>query len=115
MKNHYEDWTEIDHKQGFKVTYSDYEATDYKKWGSSDNSDDWHYMVHQAKYQPKGYWGTSIITVEVSREGVKFSRSSGGDTGDLDGLKQMEHFANCLEHAKLFVKHTTEQLIKENK
>lgn len=114
MKNYYQDWTESDHKQGFKVTYSDYENTDYDNI-KSDNPDDWNYLIYKAKYQPKGYWSDSILSVEVSKKGVKFSRSSGGDTGDLDGLEQMEHFANCLRHAKLFVELTAKQLIKENK
>ena len=102
IKKSYSDWTQEDHDQGFKVTYETYEKTDYKNWSDSDNPDDWHYEVQQAKYQPKGYW-SNVLTVEVSKEGVNFSRSSGGDVGDIDGLEQIEHFANCLRHAKLFV------------
>ena len=96
----YSDWTQEDHDQGFKVTYSTYEGMDYDNM-KSDNPDDWSYEVKQAKYQPKGYWG-NVLTVEVSDKGVKFSRSSGGDIGDVDGLKQMEYFQDALRHAKTF-------------
>ena len=101
VKKSYSDWTQADHDQGFKVTYSTYEAMDYDNM-KSDNPDDWSYTVYQAKYQPKGYWGSSIITVEVSDKGVKFSRSSGGDIGDVDGLEQMKNFENALKHAKKY-------------
>jgi len=101
VKKSYSDWTQADHDQGFKVTYSTYEAMDYDNM-KSDNPDDWSYTVSQAKYQPKGYWGSSIITVEVSDRGVNFSRSSGGDIGDVNGLEQMECFQNALRHAKKF-------------
>ena len=43
-----------------------------------------------------------MLTVEVSKEGVNFSRSSGGDIGDVDGLEQMEYFQDALRHAKKF-------------
>ena len=29
VKKSYSDWTQVDHDQGFKVTYRDYENTDY--------------------------------------------------------------------------------------
>jgi len=99
-KDHYKDWTQEDHDQGFKVTYSNYKNTDYDNI-KSDNPDDWSYEVHQAKYQPKGYW-SNVLTVDVSVKGVKFSRSSGGDVGDIDGLEQMENFQDALRHAKKF-------------
>ena len=53
MKNHYKDWSELDHELGYKVTYSQYENTDYDNI-KSDNPDDWSYPVYKAKYQPKG-------------------------------------------------------------
>ena len=102
VKKSYSDWTKEDHDQGFKVTYSQHEEMDYEKWGKSDNDGDWTYTVYRAKYQPKGYWGSSIIAVEVSDRGVNFSRSSGGDIGDVTGLEQMEYFQDALRHAKKF-------------
>ena len=100
VKKSYSDWTQVDHDQGFKVTYRDYENTDYDNI-KSDNPDDWSYQVNQASYQPKGYW-SNVLTVEVSKKGVNFSRSSGGDIGDVDGLEQMEYFQDALRHAKKF-------------
>ena len=102
MKDYYKYWEEKEHKQGFKVTISEHENTDYDKI-KSDNPDDWSYPVYRASYQPKGYWGGSILSVEVSEKGVNFSRSSGGDVGDIDGLEQIENFQNALRHAKKFV------------
>ena len=100
VKKSYSDWTQDNHDQGFKVTYSTYQGMDYDNM-KSDNPDDWSYTVYQAKYQPKGYWG-NVLTVEVSDKGVKFSRSSGGDIGDVNGLEQMEYFQDALRHAKKF-------------
>ncbi len=100
VKKSYSDWTQDDHDQGFKVTYSTYQGMDYDNM-KSDNPDDWSYTVNQAKYQPRGYW-SNVLTVEVSDKGVKFSRSSGGDIGDVDGLEQMEYFQDALRHAKKF-------------
>lgn len=102
VKKSYSDWTQADHDQGFKVTYSQHEEMDYEKWGKSDDDVHWTYTVYRAKYQPKGYWGSSIIAVEVSDRGVNFSRSSGGDIGDVTGLEQMEYFQDALRHAKKF-------------
>ena len=100
VKKSYSDWTQDNHDQGFKVTYSTYQGMDYDNM-KSDNPDDWSYTVNQAKYQPRGYW-SNVLTVEVSDKGVKFSRSSGGDIGDVDGLEQMEYFQDALRHAKKF-------------
>ena len=101
IEKSYSDWTQEDHDRGFKITLDSYKKTDYANWAKSDNPDDWDYEVQQAKYQPKGYW-SNVLTVEVSKEGVNFSRSSGGDVGDIDGLEQMEHFQDALRHAKKF-------------
>lgn len=114
VKKAYSDWTEADHDLGYKVTYSTYEAMDYDNM-KSDNPDDWSYKVYQAKYQPKGYWSSSIITVEASREGVNFSRSSGGDIGDVDGLEQMTHFTRAMKEASRFASHTKKQIERGNK
>ena len=40
MKNYYKDWTEKEHKQGFKVKITEHENTDYDNL-KSDNPDDW--------------------------------------------------------------------------
>jgi len=101
VKDSYSNWSENEHRLGFKVTYSEYEATDYNNWKDSDNPADWSYKVYQAKFQPKGYW-SNVLTVEVSKKGVNFSRSSGGDIGDVDGLEQIEYFQDALRHAKKF-------------
>ena len=114
MKNHYKNWSELDHELGYKVTYSQYENTDYDNI-KSDNPDDWSYPVYKAKYQPKGYWSDSIFSVEVSKKGVKFSRSSGGDTGDLDGLEQMTNFTRAIKEASRFASHTKKQIERGDK
>ena len=114
MRDYYKDWSELDHELGYKVTYSEYENTDYDNI-KSDNPNDWGYQVYKASYQPKGYWGDSIISVAVSKKGVDFSRSSGGDIGDLDGLEQMTHFTRAMKEASRFAIHTKKQIERGNK
>ena len=114
MRDYYKDWSELDHYLGYKVTYSEYENTDYDNI-KSDNPNDWSYQVYKASYQPKGYWGDSIISVEVSKKGVKFSRSSGGDIGDLHGLEQMSNFIKAMKSAKLYSFHIKKEIERGNK
>ena len=114
MKDYYKNWTKKEHKQGFKVKITEHENTDYDNL-KSDNPNDWGYQVYKASYQPKGYWGGSIISVAVSKKGVDFSRSSGGDIGDLDGLEQMTHFTRAMKEASRFAIHTKKQIERGNK
>ena len=114
VKDSYSNWSENEHRLGFKVTYSEYEATDYNNWKDSDNPADWSYKVYQAKFQPKGYW-SNVLTVEISKEGVNFSRSSGGDIGDIDGLEQMSNFKKALDVAQLYAVSTKKQIEKGEK
>jgi hypothetical protein len=47
MRDYYKDWSELDHYLGYKVTYSEYENTDYDNI-KSDNPNDWSYQVYKS-------------------------------------------------------------------
>ena len=96
MKNYYTEWSDLDHKRGFKVT-----ITKFRDYDSNYKNS---YPVLKASYQPKGYWGSGAISVSISKEGVDFQRSSGGDIKGSEGADKIKVFMACLEHAQNLIK-----------